>query len=130
MHIDDFLLDDDDLDVSSVDQSDLMSSLIDDNDSDLYENEDLFIEEIMNNYHQEQSHIPFRAHDSLPNNANSDGYIPKGNQELTSTISENPKTFKLYSKDGHNYVLYNEKYYQIDGTGTVTIGGTKYDKMG
>lgn len=67
--------------------------------------------------------------DTLPHNANSDGYIPKGNIELTRTISDKEESFKLFTKDGHKYVLYNGSYYKVDGYGTVTIGSVTYDKI-
>lgn len=67
--------------------------------------------------------------DTLPPDANSDGYIPKGNVELTRTISDKEESFKLFTKDGHKYVLYNGSYYRVDGYGTVTIGNVKYDKI-
>lgn len=129
MHIDDYLLDDDDLNSDSIDHTDFSSLQSFDEDFDIPDDEDPFLDEVMDEYHQENSHTTFRGRDSLPSNANSDGYISKGHQELTSTISEIRKTFKLYSKNGHDYVLYNGRYYQIDGTGTVTIGGIKFDKI-
>lgn len=66
--------------------------------------------------------------DSLPSNANSDGYIPDGSISLTRTISDTTDTFKHYKKDGHDFVLYYGNYIRVDGSGTVTIGGVKYDK--
>lgn len=129
MHIDDYLLDDDDLDTNSIANPDFTSPDCDDCWSDTYGDEDSFVDEVMNEYHQKQDHTSFHGRDTLPPNANSDGYIPNGDQTLTSTISEIHKTFKLYSKGGHDYVLYNGHYYQIDGTGTVTIGGIKYNKI-
>lgn len=93
-----------------------------------YDDDD-FVEEVMNEHSQGANHPAFIGRDKLPPNANSDGYIPNGSQELISTISDTSKTFKLYSKDGHDYVLYNGVYYRIDGPGTVTIGGVKYDKI-
>ena len=129
MHIDDYLLDDDDLSSSSIDHPDFSSLYSDDEDFDISDDEDSFLDEVWDEYHQKNSHTTFQGHDSLPPNANSDGYIPKGQQELTSTISGIHKTFKLYSKGGHEYVLYNGNYYQIDGFGTVTIGGIRFDKI-
>ena len=128
MHIDDYLIDDDNLNASSIDHTDFSSLLSHDEDVNISD-DDTFLDEVMDEFHQEKTQSIFRGHDSLPPNANSDGYIPNGHQELTSTISEIHKTFKLYSKGGHEYVLYNGRYYQIDGTGTVTIGGIKYDKI-
>lgn len=125
MHIDDYFFDDDDLDTNIIDDSDFASSHYDDND--IFDNEDLVIDEIIKEYHKND--ISFCKHDTLPQDANSDGYIPSGHQELTSTVSDIPKTFELYSKGGHKYVLCSGKYYQIDGTGTVTIGGIRYDKI-
>ena len=128
MFIDDYLLDDADLDTTSIDHHDFTLSHCDDYDSDNSDDEDTFVDEVMSEYQQKQNRVSF-GRDTLPSNANSDGYIPSGHQELTSTVSEIHKTFKLYSKGGHDYVLYNGEYYQIDGTGTVTIGGIKYDKI-
>jgi len=70
-----------------------------------------------------------KTKDSLPDNANSDGYIPDGSISLTTTISDITKSFKHYKKDGHDYVLYYGNYIRVDGIGTVTIGGVKYDKV-
>lgn len=98
------------------------------NDTVLSDDDD-FVNEAMDEYYQETNQMTFGARDTLPPNANSDGYIPNGSQELTSTVSDIHKTFKLYSKNGHDYVLYNGAYYRIDGSGTVTIGGIKYDKI-
>ena len=128
MHIDDYLIDDDNLNASSIDHTDFSSLLSHDEDVNISD-DDTFLDEVMDEFHQEKTQSTFCGHDLLPPNANSDGYIPNGHQELTSTISEIHKTFKLYSKGGHEYVLYNGRYYQIDGTGTVTIGGIKYDKI-
>lgn len=69
-----------------------------------------------------------KTKDSLPSNANSDGYIPDGSISLTRTISDITDTFKHYRKDGHDFVLYYGNYIRVDGSGTVTIGGVKYDK--
>lgn len=73
--------------------------------------------------------VMFCGKDDLPPNANSDGYIPKGDVCLNSTVSDIPKHFKLFVKDGHKFALFNGAYYRIDGSGTVTIGGIKYDKI-
>ncbi len=73
--------------------------------------------------------ISFHGKDSLPPNSNSDGYIPDGSISLTTTISDITKSFKHYIKDGHDYVLYFGNYIRVDGSGTVTIGGIKYDKI-
>ena len=129
MHIDDYLLDDDNLDTSGIGHSDFTSIHYNDDNIDISDDDNTFIDEAMDEYHNKGDHMTFRGRDTLPSNANSDGYIPNGHQELTSTVSEIHKTFKLYSKGGHDYVLYNGNYYQIDGTGTVTIGGIKYDKI-
>ena len=119
MLIEDYLIEDDDFGLSGLeDMSD---------DTDLSYDDD-FLEEVMNEHKQKTNLLTFDARDTLPPNANSDGYIPNGSQKLTSTNSDIHETFKLYSKDGHDYVLYNGKYYCIDGSGTVTIGGIKYDK--
>lgn len=129
MHIDDYIPDDDDLGINDIDHSDFSSILPDDGEFDFSNDDDSFLDEVMDEYHQKSNHMTFVGRDRLPSNANSDGYIPNGHKELTSTVSEIHKTFDLYSKDGHDYVLYNGKYYSIDGIGTVTIGGIKYDKI-
>lgn len=72
--------------------------------------------------------VNFLGKDTLPSGANSDGYIPDGSISLTRTITDKIDTFKHYIKDEHDYVLYNGKYYRVDGYGTVTINGIKYDK--
>lgn len=69
-----------------------------------------------------------KTKDSLPSNANSDGYIPDGTIKLTRTISDITDTFKHYRKDGHDFVLYYGNYIRVDGSGTVSIGGISYDK--
>lgn len=81
------------------------------------------------NLSQMDDHIAFRGKDDLPPNANSDGYIPDGKVSLNSVISDKTETFKLYNKEGHDYALYHGRYYRIDGSGTVTIGGIKYHKI-
>ena len=121
MHIDDYSFSDDGLDVSSL--------IPDDDDFSIDGDDDSLIDEAVSEYHQGKYHPTFEAKDTLPHNANADGYIPDGKQELTSTISNSHKTFNLYTKDGHDYVLYNGRYYRIDGVGTVTIGGIKYNKI-
>lgn len=118
--MDDYLIDDD-FELSGLDYMSSEGSF-------LHDDED-FLDEVMNERHQQSNQVTFCGRDTLPPNANSDGYIPNGTQELTSTIAETTKTFKLYSKGGHDYVLYNGSYYRIDGSGTVTIGGVKYDKI-
>lgn len=122
MHIDDYLIDDDDSGFVGLEYGDVSSDSS-------FSYDDEFLDEVMNEHHQKSNQVTFCGRDTLPPNANSDGYIPNGTQELTSTISDSTKTFKLYSKDGHDYVLYNGSYYRIDGPGTVTIGGIKYDKI-
>lgn len=118
--MDDYLINDDDFGLSDLEYIPNDGS---------FSHDDDFLNEAMNEYHQKSNQMTFCGRDTLPPNANSDGYIPKGTQELTSTISEIHKTFKLYSKDGHDYVLYNGNYYRIDGSGTVKIDGIKYDKI-
>lgn len=120
---DDYLLDDD---LDDFDSSGFLSGMHDDGSVLLNEDDDFFNEVMAE---REISPTTFQARDTLPPNANADGYIPDGHQDLTSTIAGKQETFKLYTKDNHKYVLYNGKYYQIDGTGTVTIGGIKYDKI-
>jgi len=129
MHIDDFLQDNDDLETGSIDHSGIALTHHDNGDIDFTDDGDSFIDEVMDEYHRKNDGVSFHGRDTLPPNANADGYIPRGHQELTSTVSDIHKTFKLYSKGGHDYVLYNSKYYQIDGSGTVTIGGIQYDKI-
>jgi hypothetical protein len=76
-----------------------------------------------NNYN-----INFMGKDTLPPNANSDGYIPDGSITLTRTTSDLKEVFRHFRKDGHDYVLYNGSYFRVDGSGTVSIGGISYDK--
>lgn len=123
MLIDDYLLKDGEIDLSGLEYEPIP------NDATLSHDDEDFLDEVINEHKQKTSHVPFDARNTLPPNANSDGYIPNGTQELTSTIADTQKTFKLYTKDGHDYVLYNGSYYRIDGSGTVTIGGVKYDKI-
>lgn len=122
MHIDDYLIDDDDPGFVGLEYGDVSSDSS-------FSYDDEFLDEVMNEHHQKSNQVTFCGRDTLPPNANSDGYIPNGTQELTSTIAETTKTFKLYSKGGHDYVLYNGSYYRIDGSGTVIIGGIKYNKI-
>lgn len=122
MHIDDYLIDDDDPGFVGLEYGDVSSD-------GSFSHDDGFLDEVINEHKQKTNHMAFEGRDTLPSNANSDGYIPNGTQELTSTIANTQKTFKLYTKDGHDYVLYNGNYYRIDGSGTVTIGGIKYDKI-
>lgn len=65
----------------------------------------------------------------LPPDNNSDGYIPDGKIMLERTESGNTDTFKVYNKDGGQYVYEGSKWIRIDGSGTVTIKGVKYDKV-
>ena len=65
----------------------------------------------------------------LPPDNNSDGYIPDGKITLERTESGNTDTFKVYNKDGGQYVYEGGKWIRIDGSGTVTIKGVKYDKV-
>ena len=123
MQMDDYLIEDDDFELEGLEYGDVSCE------GSLLHDDDDFLDEVMDEHHQESNTVTFHGRDTLPPNANSDGYIPNGTQELTSTISDSTKTFKLYSKDGHDYVLYNGSYYRIDGPGTVTIGGIKYDKI-
>ncbi|MBM6673792.1 hypothetical protein [Marseilla massiliensis] len=81
------------------------------------------------NFGSNSDNLSFMGRDTLSPNVHSEGYIPDGRIELTSTIGDVPKTFKLYTKDGHSYVLDHGCYYKIDGPGTVTINGIKYDKI-
>lgn len=80
-------------------------------------------------YGLNDDNLSFMGRDTLPPNANSDGYIPDGRIDLTSTIGDVSKSFKLYTKDGHSYVLDHGQYYKVDGLGTVMINGVRYDKM-
>lgn len=47
-----------------------------------------------------------RTRDSLPANSNSDGYIPDGTIELDRQNGHGSDTFKLYNKNGSDYILY------------------------
>lgn len=123
MLIDDYLLEDGEIELLGHEYETIP------NDATLSHDEGDFLDEVINEHKQKTNHMAFEGRDTLPSNANSDGYIPNGTQELTSTIANTQKTFKLYTKDGHDYVLYNGNYYRIDGSGTVTIGGIKYDKI-
>lgn len=64
----------------------------------------------------------------LPSDNNSDGYIPDGKVTLERTESGNTDTFKVYNKDGGQYVYEGGKWIRIDGSGTVNIKGVKYDR--
>lgn len=77
----------------------------------------------------EQNSPSFMGRDTLPSDANSDGYIPDGKVTLTSTVGDVPETFRMYAKDCHSYALHNGHYYRIDGSGTVKINGIMYDKI-
>lgn len=77
----------------------------------------------------EDGMISFKGHDTLPPNANKDGYTPDGTVELERTVSGSTDKFKLYTKDGHDYVLCNGNYIRVDGAGTVYINNIKYDKI-
>ncbi len=74
-----------------------------------------------------ENEISFKGH--LPRNHNSDGYIPDGNITLERTESGNTDTFKVYNKDGGQYVHEGGKWIRVDGGGTVNIKGVKYDKI-
>ena len=80
-------------------------------------------------FEPEHNSPSFMGRETLPSDANSDGYIPDGKVTLTSTVGDVPETFKMYAKDGHSYALHNGQYYRIDGSGTVTINGIMYDKI-
>ena len=82
-----------------------------------------------NNYYGDTNNISFMGKDTLPPNANADGFIPKGEVILNTTVSDIPNHFKQFVKGTHRYILYNGNYFQIDGGGTVTIGGIKYNKI-
>ena len=56
MHIDDYLLDDDELNASSIDLSDFSSLHSDDEDLDISDDEDSFLDEAMDDYHSQQDH--------------------------------------------------------------------------
>lgn len=55
--------------------------------------------------------------------------FPDGKVTLERTESGNSDTFKMYNKDGGQYVYEGGKWIRIDGSGTVTIKGVKYDKV-
>lgn len=59
---------------------------------------------------------------------NSDGYIHNGTIQLRRTISGKYDTFDFYNKRGVPYVRYGNTYYNISGSGTVTINNIKYNK--
>lgn len=67
-----------------------------------------------------------KTRDSLPHNANSDGFIPKGNITLTSVVGKTKTTFKLYVKRGSLYILYYGNYIKLSGRKTVNIGNVQY----
>lgn len=73
--------------------------------------------------------IVFCGKDTPPSGANSDGYVPDGSISLTATISDITKSFKHFTKNGQDFILYNGAYIQISGSGTVNIGGIKFDKI-
>ena len=86
----------------------------------------------------QQEQITLRVEDSengisfkgvLPPNNNSDGYIPNGKVTLGRVESDNTDTFKVYNKDGGQYVYEGGKWIRIDGCGTVWIKGVKYEKI-
>lgn len=56
MHIDDYLIDDDDLNASSIDHTDLSSLHYNDEDFDTSDDEDTFLDEAMDDYHSQQDH--------------------------------------------------------------------------
>lgn len=71
--------------------------------------------------------ISFRG--ALPPDHNRDGYIPDGKITLERTASGDKDTFKVYYKGGGQYVHEGGKWIRVDGTGTVSIKGVKYDKV-
>lgn len=71
--------------------------------------------------------VSFKGH--LPPDHNKDGYIPSGHIELERTTSEITDKFKVYDNNGGKYVHEGGKWIRIDGNGTVTIKGVKYDKV-
>ena len=73
-----------------------------------------------------EDEIAFRS--VLPPDNNSDGYIPDGKVTLERTESGSTNTFNVYSKGSGQYVYEGGKWIRIDGIGTVTINGIKYDK--
>lgn len=75
------------------------------------------------------NNLAFGGRDTLPNNSNSDGKIPDGKISLERTTSGLMDSFKLFRDGGHKFVLYYGKYIQVDGIGTVTIGGIQYNKI-
>ena len=52
--------------------------------------------------------LSFQGKDSLPPNANKDGYSPQGSIELERTISGSTDKFKLFTKDGKKFVLFRD----------------------
>jgi len=77
-----------------------------------------------------EDNISFTGKDTKPNGADKDGFIPNGSVKLKSTISDKKEEFKVYKKDGEQYALYNGGYKKISGSGSVNIGGVKFDKIG
>ena len=74
-----------------------------------------------------ENNISFKG--VLPPDNNSDGYISNGKITLERTISGKTDTFKVYNKDGGQFVHEGGKWIRIDGSGTVNIMGVKYDKI-
>lgn len=74
----------------------------------------------------ESSSISFMGKDSLPQDSNSDGFIANGTITLhRDGGSDVTDSFKLYTKGGNNYVLYNKKYIHLTGK-FVKIAGISY----
>lgn len=58
-----------------------------------------------------------------------DGFIPDGKITLERTISGIDDSFEVFRKNGHLWVEASPNHYvQVDGSGTVKIGGIEYDK--
>lgn len=80
----------------------------------------------LKNDKQEQKTLSFKG--VLPPNNNSDQYIPDGKITLERTVSGSTDTFKVYNKDGGQYVYEGGKWIRVDGNGTVNIKGVEYDR--
>lgn len=81
------------------------------------------------NFEGNRDNLSFIGRNSLPPNANSDGYIPDGRIDLISTIGDVAKSFNSIQKTATVMFLTIGHHYRIDGSRTVAINGIKYDKI-
>lgn len=72
------------------------------------------------------NNISFCGKNDLPPDANSDGYIPRGNISLDRSTCNGTEQFKLYTKDNSQFVLYKGNYIKITGHKTIDIGGISF----